>query len=185
MRCPEKKRPPVKERVHLLSVPHVHDPQSRYRVSTRASEVPSSLVVAKLPRFHAFHVRHPSSVFPSLSLSLPPLSLFLTLTPWHKGRALTPVTFNYFLLESSERCTQRPDTRANREVFTDIIRLLKRGLISCRILQSRLPLRGIKKLRQTVHGEAHTSFSHFSPWDKVGRYAAAGDMMYAKYRMNL
>lgn len=71
MRCPEKKRPPVKERVHLLSVPHVHDPQSRYRVSTRASEVPSSLVVAKLPRFHAFHVRHPSSVFPSLSLSLP------------------------------------------------------------------------------------------------------------------
>lgn len=28
----------------------------------------------------------------------------------------------------------------------DIIRLLKRALISCRILQSRLPLRGIKKL---------------------------------------
>ena len=56
-------------------------------------------------------------------------------------------------------CTQRPDARTEPEWDmererereenihrSDIIRLLKRALIFCRILQSRLSLRGIKKL---------------------------------------
>ena len=45
-----------------------------------------------------------------------------------------------------EKIREREREREENIHRPNIIRLLKRALISCRILQSRLPLRGIKKL---------------------------------------